>query len=180
MLATLFFSSAFDQGDVKMATMSLMAYAPGLMAIMLIKVLAPGFYGRQDTKTPVRIGIIAMSVNMVLNILLVFPLAHAGLALATTLSSGVNAYLLYDALRKGNIYTPTAGWGVLLFRALAASLAMAALLLWGTGDISQWLAVSGATRVSWLTGLIASAILVYFAMLFILGVRPSHFRGVKK
>jgi putative peptidoglycan lipid II flippase len=180
MLATLFFSSAFDQQDVKMATMSLMAYAPGLMAIMLIKVLAPGFYARQDTKTPVRIGIIAMSVNMVLNILLVFPLAHAGLALATTLSSGVNAYLLYHALRKGNIYTPTAGWAALLLRVSTASLVMAALLLWGAGDIGQWLVVSGTTRVWWLVGLIATAILVYFTMLFMLGVRPSQFRGVKK
>ncbi|MGD9170495.1 MAG: murein biosynthesis integral membrane protein MurJ, partial [Candidatus Thiodiazotropha sp.] len=127
MLATLFYSSAFDHHDVEMATRSLMAYAPGLMAIMLIKVLAPGFYGRQDTKTPVRIGIIAMSVNMVLNIILVFPLDHAGLALATTLSSGLNAYLLYRALRKGGIYTPTEGWAALLSRVLAASLVMGAL-----------------------------------------------------
>jgi putative peptidoglycan lipid II flippase len=180
MLATLFFSDAFDSQDVEMATKSLMAYAPGLMAIMLIKVLAPGFYGRQDTKTPVRIGIIAMSVNMALNILLVFPLAHAGLALATTLSSGLNAYLLYQALRKGGIYTPTEGWGALLSRTLAASLAMAALLWWGAGEIGEWLAGSGTSRALWLAGLIASAILVYFLTLFLLGARPSHFRGVKR
>jgi putative peptidoglycan lipid II flippase len=180
MLATLFFSDAFDADDVAMATKSLMAYAPGLMAIMLIKVLAPGFYGRQDTKTPVRIGIIAMSVNMVLNILLVFPLAHAGLALATTLSSGLNAYLLYHALRKGGIYTPTEGWAALLSRTLVASLAMATLLWCGAGDIGEWLAGSATSRALWLAGLIASAILVYFLILFILGARPSHFRGVKR
>jgi putative peptidoglycan lipid II flippase len=179
-LATLFFSAAFDHHDVEMATRSLMAYAPGLVAIMLIKVLAPGFYGRQDTKTPVRIGIIAMGVNMVLNIILVFPLDHAGLALATTLSSILNAYLLYHALRKGGIYTPTAGWAVLLSRALAATLVMAALLWWGAGDIGEWLVGSGTSRVWWLTGLIASAILVYFLTLLILGVRPSHFRSVKR
>ncbi|MEW8029196.1 MAG: murein biosynthesis integral membrane protein MurJ [Candidatus Thiodiazotropha sp.] len=180
MLATLFFSDAFDQHDVAMATKSLMAYAPGLMAIMLIKVLAPGFYGRQDTKTPVRIGIIAMSVNMVLNILLVFPLAHAGLALATTLSSGLNAYLLYRALIKGGIYTPTAGWNGLLSRTLAASLVMAALLWWGAGDIAEWLASSGLSRVWRLVGLILSAILIYFVTLFLLGIRPGHFRSTNR
>jgi putative peptidoglycan lipid II flippase len=180
MLATLFYSSAFDQHDVEMATRSLMAYAPGLMAIMLIKVLAPGFYGRQDTKTPVRIGIIAMSVNMLLNIILVFPLAHAGLALATTLSSGLNAYLLYRALRQGDVYTPTHGWTALLIRAFAATFIMAALLWWWGGDISQWLTDSASARVWRLAILIASAILVYFLALFIFGARPRHFRGVKK
>lgn len=180
MLTTLFFSDAFDHHDVGMATKSLMAYAPGLMAIMLIKVLAPGFYGRQDTKTPVRIGIIAMSVNMLLNLLLVFPLAHAGLALATTISSGLNAYLLYHALRKGGIYTPTNGWAVLLPRVLVASLVMAALLLWGVGDIGEWLADSTSSRVWRLAGLIASAILVYFLTLFLLGTRPSHFRSLNR
>ncbi|MEW8681688.1 MAG: murein biosynthesis integral membrane protein MurJ [Candidatus Thiodiazotropha endolucinida] len=180
MLATLFFSDAFDHHDVEMATKSLMAYAPGLMAIMLIKVLAPGFYGRQDTKTPVRIGVIAMSVNMVLNILLVFPLAHAGLALATTISSGLNAYLLFRALTKGRIYSPTAGWAALLLRTLLASLAMGIFIWWGAGDISEWLAGSGTSRVWWLAGLIASAIMVYFLTLFLLGARPGHFRSVKR
>ncbi|MES9988702.1 MAG: murein biosynthesis integral membrane protein MurJ [Candidatus Thiodiazotropha endolucinida] len=180
MLATLFFSDAFDHHDVEMATKSLMAYAPGLMAIMLIKVLAPGFYGRQDTKTPVRIGVIAMSVNMVLNILLVFPLAHAGLALATTISSGLNAYLLFRALIKGRIYSPAAGWAALLLRVLLASLAMGIFIWWGAGDISEWLAGSGTSRVWWLAGLITSAIMVYFLTLFLLGARPGHFRSVKR
>lgn len=180
MLATLFFSDAFDHHDVEMATKSLMAYAPGLMAIMLIKVLAPGFYGRQDTKTPVRIGVIAMSVNMVLNILLVFPLAHAGLALATTISSGLNAYLLFRALIKGRIYSPAAGWAALLLRVLLATLAMGIFIWWGAGDISEWLAGSGTSRVWWLAGLIASAIMVYFLTLFLLGARPGHFRSVKR
>ncbi|MEW8290036.1 MAG: murein biosynthesis integral membrane protein MurJ [Candidatus Thiodiazotropha endolucinida] len=180
MLATLFFSDAFDHHDVEMATKSLMAYAPGLMAIMLIKVLAPGFYGRQDTKTPVRIGVIAMSVNMVLNIILVFPLAHAGLALATTISSGLNAYLLFRALITGRIYSPAAGWAALLLRVLLASLAMGIFIWWGAGDISEWLAGSGTSRVWWLAGLIASAIMIYFLTLFLLGARPGHFRSVER
>ncbi|MCU7922847.1 MAG: murein biosynthesis integral membrane protein MurJ [Candidatus Thiodiazotropha sp. (ex Dulcina madagascariensis)] len=177
MLATLFFSQAFDSHDVSMATRSLMAYAPGLMAIMLIKVLAPGFYARQDTKTPVRIGVIAMASNMVLNIILVFPLAHAGLALATTLSSGLNAWLLYRALIKQHIYLPSAGWTALLVRTVFASSAMAGLLWWGAGDITAWLAMSGLARIGQLAGLILSAILLYFLTLFLLGVRPGHFRS---
>jgi putative peptidoglycan lipid II flippase len=180
MLATLFFSDAFDYHDVDMATKSLMAYAPGLIGIMLIKVLAPGFYGRQDTKTPVKIGIIAMSVNMVLNIILVFPLAHAGLALATTLSSILNAYLLFRALKTGGVYTPTEGWTALLIRILMATLLMGALLWWGTGDIGEWLSSQGMARIWRLAGLIASAILVYFLSLFLLGARPSHFRSAKR
>jgi putative peptidoglycan lipid II flippase len=100
--------------------------------------------------------------------------------LATTLSSGLNAYLLYQALRKGGIYTPTEGWSALLLRVLTASLAMAALLWWGAGEIDEWLAASGTSRALWLAGLITAAILIYFTALFILGVRPSHFRGVKR
>ncbi|MEW8563365.1 MAG: lipid II flippase MurJ, partial [Candidatus Thiodiazotropha sp.] len=125
------------------------------------------------------IGIIAMTVNMVLNIILVFPLAHAGLALATTLSSGLNAYLLYRALVKGRIYTPAAGWGALLSRTLLASLAMGAFLWWGAGDIAAWLADSVMSRAWRLGGLIVSAILLYFLTLFLLGVRPGQFRSSK-
>src|SRR5690554_7485072 len=86
-------------------TLSLQAYASGLLAFMLIKVLAPGFYARQDTKTPVRIGIQAMIVNMFLNLALVFPLQHTGLALATALSAFFNAFMLYYLLRKQGVYT---------------------------------------------------------------------------
>ncbi|MES9976111.1 MAG: murein biosynthesis integral membrane protein MurJ, partial [Candidatus Thiodiazotropha sp.] len=111
---------------------------------------------------------------------LVFPLAHAGLALATTISSGLNAYLLFRALIKGRIYSPTVGWAALLLRTLLASLAMGIFIWWGAGDISEWLAGSGASRVWWLAGLIASAIMVYFLTLFILGARPGHFRSVKR
>lgn len=83
-----------------MSAQSLRAYSAGLLAFMLIKVLAPGFFAREDTKTPVKIGIIAMVANMVFNLILIFPLAHAGLALATSLSAWLNGYLLWRGLRK--------------------------------------------------------------------------------
>lgn len=177
MLATLFYSDAFSDQDVAMSTRSLMAYAPGLMAIILIKVLAPGFYARQDTRTPVKIGITAMAVNMLLNLLLVFPLAHAGLALATSLSSALNAYLLYRGLRNAGIYRPKAGWGGILARVGFASAVMAALIVLGAGEITDWLLMDSWERIGFLALWISAAALLYFVLLYLSGIRPSHFRS---
>jgi cation:H+ antiporter len=102
-----------------------------LVPFILIKVLAPGFYARQDTKTPVRIAVIAMVSNMVLNILLVFPLAHAGLALATALSAGLNAMLLFRGLRGEGVFQAEKGWGSLIVRGVVAALLMGVALFWG-------------------------------------------------
>jgi putative peptidoglycan lipid II flippase len=177
MLATLFYSDAFNEYDVKMATLSLMAYSPGLLAIMLIKILAPGFYARQDTRTPVRIGIVAMVSNMVFNIILVFPLAHAGLALATTLSSSLNAYLLYWGLRKDRVLMPQKGWLSLLLKACIAGVVMGGFLIWIVGDLEFWLEVGFWQRIEYLVLWIGCAAGIYFLALLAMGVRPSHFRS---
>jgi putative peptidoglycan lipid II flippase len=177
MLATLFYSEAFNEHDVAMATRSLMAYSPGLLAIMLIKILAPGFYARQDTRTPVRIGILAMVSNMVFNIILVFPLAHAGLALATTLSSALNAYLLYRGLRRDGVLLPRSGWVSLLIRSLIAGLIMGAFLAWGVGELDFWLEIGFWPRIGYLMFWISCAAGIYFIALLAMGVRPSQFRS---
>ncbi|KRT59613.1 murein biosynthesis integral membrane protein MurJ, partial [endosymbiont of Ridgeia piscesae] len=177
-LATLFHSEAFTAQDVLMSSYSLMAYAPGLMAIMLIKILAPGFYARQDTRTPVRIGILAMAANMLFNLLLVFPLDHAGLALATTISSSLNAWLLYRGLREQSIYTPRPGWPGIWLRASMAAFAMGALLLWGVGSLDLWLGQGTWTRIVHLTFFIASGGVLYFVVLYISGIRLHHFRSL--
>jgi putative peptidoglycan lipid II flippase len=179
MLATLFYSKAFNEHDVAMATRSLMAYSPGLLAIMLIKILAPGFYARQDTRTPVKIGIIAMASNMVLNIILVFPLAHAGLALATTCSSSINAFLLYRGLRRDKVLQPRSGWMSLLVRAMIAGAIMGAFLIWGVGKLDYWLSIGFWYRIEYLVLWIGCAAAIYFLALFLMGVRPSHFRSFK-
>jgi putative peptidoglycan lipid II flippase len=153
-----------------------MAYSPGLLAIMLIKILAPGFYARQDTRTPVRIGIIAMVSNMVFNIILVFPLAHAGLALATTLSSSLNAYLLYRGLRKDRVLIPRKGWMGLLLKALIAGVVMSGFLIWSLGELTFWLEIAFWQRIVYLLFWIACAASIYFLALLVMGVRPSHFR----
>jgi putative peptidoglycan lipid II flippase len=177
MLTTLFYSDAFNDQDVAMSSRSLMAYAPGLLAIILIKVLAPGFYARQDTRTPVRIGIIAMLVNMVLNLLLVFPLAHAGLALATTLSSALNAYLLYRGLITTGIYRPDKGWIGILARVTLAAASMGVLIFLGRGEMASWFAMGGWERIGSLALWIVSAVAVYFLVLYLSGIRLRHFRS---
>ncbi len=178
MLATLFFSDAFTRDDVLMSSLSLMAYSLGLMPFILIKVLAPGFYSRQDTRTPVRIGIIAMAVNLLANIILVFPFAHAGLALATALSAAVNAGLLYRGLRREEAFRPLAGWPRLLLQGGAAAGLMGALLAWGTGATETWLTLDTWARIWRLLGWICVGGLAYLFLLGLFGVRPRHFRNV--
>lgn len=177
MIATLFQSQLFDAADVAMSRQSLMAYSLGLLSFILIKVLAPGFYSRQDTRTPVRIAVIAMFANMVLNIILVFPLAHAGLALATSLSATLNAFLLFRGLRRDGVYRPEPGWPLLLLRALAASTVMGGLLYWGVGDLGSWLGMATADKVWRLLTWVLAGIGSYFAVLVLLGIGPRHFRG---
>ena len=177
MISTLFQSNAFSAEDVAMAQKSLMAYSLGLVPFILIKVLAPGYYARQDTRTPVRIAVIAMAANMVMNIVLVFPLAHAGLALATTLSASLNAFLLFRGLRREGIYVPQSGWALLLLRAVAASSLLALVLFWGAGALSEWTSATTVEKVWRLLGLVGGGSLVYFAALWILGIRLRHFRN---
>jgi len=174
LLATFFHYGAFTGHDVRMSAEALIAFSAGLLGFILVKVLAPGFYARQDTKTPVRIGMIAMGVNIALSLMLVFVLRHTGLALAISLAAFVNAALLYRMLRRDGIYVPRAGWRKFLLQVLVATTAMVALLLWGAGDLDQWLAARTSTRVLHLSALVAGGALVYFSVLYGVGVRPRQ------
>lgn len=171
-LSTLFQYGEFAERDVTMAARALMAYAGGLLAFILVKVLAPGYFARQDTRTPVRIGIIAMSANMVFNLLLVFPLAHAGLALATTLSASLNAALLWRGLRRDGVYLPAPGWPRFLLRVVCATAVMSGLLAWWVAPLASWSAWSVAERGTALATVIAIGGLAYVLALAILGLRP--------
>ncbi|MGB0721693.1 MAG: murein biosynthesis integral membrane protein MurJ [Gammaproteobacteria bacterium] len=179
MLTTLFQYGEFSPEAVMQARLSLMAYALGLPGFMLVKVLAPGFYARQDTRTPVRIGIIAMVANMVFNVILIVPLAHVGLALATSLSAYVNAGLLYHGLRKEGVYSPGEGWWPMGLRVGLAALAMTALLWIGAGSSAEmpgWFALGGWERARDLALWIGAGAGLYFAVLVLLGLRPRHMR----
>ena len=123
MTATLFGYGSFTARDVEMTQYGLMAYSWGLIGFSLVKVLAPGYFARQDTRTPVRVGLIALGVNMALNLLVVLPAHYAGfatpfvlLATSTCISAAVNAFLLWRGLRRSGVYMPRAGWGALIGR----------------------------------------------------------------
>ena len=178
MLVTLFQYGQFGMEDVAMARLSLMAYALGLLGFILVKVLAPGFYARQDTRTPVRVGVIAMLANMVMNVLFVVPMAwwdvpgpHAGLALATSLSAFLNAGLLLRLLRRDAGYRPAPGWARLLLQILLASTVMAAVLWFAAGDGAQWAGWSWHGRVAALAALVALGAACYFGTLRLAGLR---------
>ena len=177
LISTLFQSAVFDAHDVDMSSRSLMAYAFGLLPFLLIKVFAPGFYARQDTKTPVRIAVIAILVNVAISLLLFKPLGHVGLALATTGMAVVNAGLLFTQIRKAGVYMPPAGWRIVLFKTLLASAVMGAALFWFAGSTEDWVTAGGSWKVGMLSLLVAGGGSVYFGMLFLLGMRASDFRG---
>ena len=183
-LMTLFQYGEFTRYDVQMSAVSLRAYTLGLTAFMLVKVLAPGFYARQDMRTPVRIGIVAMVTNMVLNPLLVFPLmwqfgvGHAGLALATSAAAWLNATLLWRGLRRdGVLLPPTQGPSWRVLRYCIAVIAMSLLLLVLLPPIEWWLAQTMWQRAFALSGLVLAGVLSYLLVLLLVGVRPSQLRS---
>ncbi|MCA8967719.1 MAG: murein biosynthesis integral membrane protein MurJ, partial [Planctomycetes bacterium] len=138
LLGTLFAYGEFGAEDVTMAARSLLAFAPGLLPLVLVKVLAPGYYARQDTRTPVRVGVMAMVADIVLLAVLVWPLAHAGLALATALAAALNAALLYRGLYRDRVHRPRPGWPAMFARTLFACGVMAVLLHAMRGDVTFW------------------------------------------
>ncbi len=181
MLATPLFSALFQYGkfhaqDVIMASLSLKAYAVGLPAFMLVKVLASGFYSRQDIKTPVRIAVLALIINMALNFMLIGSLKHVGLALATSLSSSINAGLLGWYLIKKGGYSPQRSWLLYLLRLLIASSAIYGVISVFSPSENQWLMESWQWRVWHLTGLLFASIVIYFLCLRIMGLKIKHFR----
>lgn len=174
LLTTFFHYGAFDEQDVRMSAQALVAFSAGLLGFILVKVLAPGFYARQDTRTPVRIGMIAMAVNIVLSLLLVSVLRHTGLALAISIAAFVNAVLLYRWLRRHDVYAPESGWFRFFLQVLAASGAMGLLLYWAAGDLGAWLAAGAAQRARHLAALVVSGAGVYLLMLYVVGIRPRQ------
>jgi len=177
MLMVLFMRGEFSPADVEQASLSLLAYASGLLNFMLIKVLAPGYYARQDTKTPVRYGIIAMLTNMVFNAIFAYLYGYIGLAMATALSALVNAALLYRGLHRANVYQVSKTTLMFVLRLAVAGSVMVAALLWQLPGMGQWLVWSLSYRVLWLAGLIGLGAVVYLLMAGVLGIRLHHLRA---
>lgn len=182
-LMTLFQYGKTTVGDMTMASLSLRAYALGLVAFMLIKVLAPGYYARQDMKTPVKIGIVAMVSNMLLNVAFVVPLyyyfniGHVGLALATACSAYLNAALLYRGLVRSGTYHPQPGWMLLSGRYLFANGAMVLVLLMLLQRWTGWVEWAWWQRASYLAVMCGAGLSVYLASLLLSGLRLRDFRA---
>lgn len=182
-MSTLFYhGSVMTPDDIRMMRLSLCAYALGLPFFMLIKVLVPGYYARQDMKTPVKIAIRAMIANMILNVLFVVPMhmylqwGHMGLALATAVSAMLNVYWLWSGLRKEGIYQVQPGFYKQAILFLIAGLCMVAVLLGFIHFFPNWFDYTVMQRIIYLAACTLAGIAVYFAVLFIGGVRIHDFK----
>jgi putative peptidoglycan lipid II flippase len=174
LMATLFHSGEFGSHDVIMAARSLMAYSLGIIGFMGVKILAPGYYARQDMRTPVRIAVIALTAGMVFNLVLMAPLGHAGLALGTTLGATINAALLLRGLLADGILLPERGWALLIARGIAANLIMGLALYIGTGTTAEWIGMESGERLWTLLAWLGAGGTIYVITLLATGLRPRH------
>ena len=181
--ATLFGYGRFGGEDVRMASYALMAYSWGLLGFSLVKVLAPGYYARQDTRAPVRIALISLACTMSLNVLVVYPAARLGfavphvlLATSTCIGAALNTTMLWRGLYRAGVLQAAGDWGRFLLRVVLANAAMGALLVWLAGDLASWIALPAYARVLRLAGGVVAGALVYFAVLFAAGLRYRDLR----
>ncbi|MCX7135503.1 MAG: murein biosynthesis integral membrane protein MurJ [Proteobacteria bacterium] len=175
LIATLFHYGQFSVHDVMMTRNALVAYSVGLLGLILVKVLAPGFYARQNIRTPVKIAIIALAATQAMNFAFIGWLQHAGLALAIGLGACLNAGLLYRKLRQFNIYSPQPGWALFALKILLAIAAMSACLWFAAGSNAVWLTATGFAKVLRLSGVVLLGAATYFAALWLLGFRLRDF-----
>lgn len=183
LVATLFYGGEFDVQSVQMTTLALQAYAAGLVGFSFVKVLAPAFFAREDTKTPVRIGIIALCVNLALGVSIAWYLMsvgfagpHVALAGATSVAAVLNALLLWRGLRRDGILDGTPEWGAFLLRVAVGNAAMWGVLSALARAPEWWLSSSVGGRVAWLAVTVIAGATTYFLVLLLLGLRPSQFQ----
>ena len=175
LLATLFHHGAFTATDVLRTREALVAYSLGLTGLISVKILAPAYYSRQDIRTPVKIALITLAITQVLNLIFVFWLKHAGLALSTGLASCLNAAVLFRGLRQRGIYKPLSGWKVFLLKLVTALTLMAVVLWFGMGKELDWLSISATARLTQLSLLVPGGALTYLGALWLMGFHPRDF-----
>ena len=175
--STLYHYGKFDAAAAGMTAQALIAYGVGLIGLIVVKILAPGFYAKQNIRTPVKIAIGVLIATQVMNLFFVPWIAHAGLALSVGLGACLNAIFLYAGLRRAAIYLPMAGWAMFLLRLAAALALMAGVALWGA-DQFNWLAMQATPflRIAALTAVIGACIVTYFGALLAMGFRPRDFK----
>jgi putative peptidoglycan lipid II flippase len=183
LMATIFYGGVFTETEVRLAGLSLQAFAFGLVGFSFVKILAPAYFAREDTKTPVKIGLIALGVNFVLSVVLAYVLTrigyegtHAGLALAISIAALLNAWLLHRGLRADGIIHHPPGWATFLIRVLIAIVAMVICLEYLNRPLEWWLPASITARALWLMTIVSAGAVVFFVTLFVAGIRFSQLR----
>ena len=175
LITALFHYGRFTVEDAWMTRQAVVAYSIGLIGMILVKILAPGFYARQNIKTPVKIGILTLVLTQLMNLAFIVPLKHAGLALAIGLGACLNAALLYRGLRSSGVYTPQPGWLVFLLKVAAAVGFMAVVLFSTMGEAGWWLYAGWQKKLPALLGLVFLGMATYGATLALLGFRLRDF-----
>jgi putative peptidoglycan lipid II flippase len=175
LIATLFHYGRFGDEDLWMTRQALVAYSVGLVGLILVKILAPGFYARQNVMTPVKIGLVTLFATQLMNLAFIVPLKHAGLALAIGLGACLNAALLYRGLRRGGIYAPQPGWAAFAAKIALAVAAMALILHFAMGSAAWWLQAPGQHKVPAIAGLVLLGAGTYGALLLAMGLRVRDF-----
>jgi putative peptidoglycan lipid II flippase len=175
LVATLFHYGRFTADDAWMTRSALVAYSVGLTGMILVKILAPGFYARQNVTTPVKIGVFTLVATQAMNLAFVGPLQHAGLALAIGLGACLNALLLFVFLRRQNIYSPQPGWLGFTLKVAASVLVMAVALWFAMGPAALWLGAEWPWKVAMTAALVVLGGSSYGACLYAFGFRPRHF-----
>jgi putative peptidoglycan lipid II flippase len=178
LIATLFHYGAFTTHDVEMTRLALIAYSIGLVGLILVKILAPGFFARQNIKTPVKIALFTLFATQAMNLLFVWHigLGHVGLALSIGLAACLNAAILFHQLRRQAIYQPQPGWWTFLLKLLLALVVMGVFLFFAKGSVQGWLQSDLFERIAHLGLLVAGGAGLYFACLGLLGFRFAHFK----
>ncbi|MCY4149641.1 MAG: murein biosynthesis integral membrane protein MurJ [Gammaproteobacteria bacterium] len=174
LVATIFYHGGFTTNGVRMTALGLIAFSVGMPAIVMVKVHAAGFFAHEDTRTPVKVAMYAMGLNIVFCLILVMPLKHVGLALATSLSMFFNSAWLFLLLRRKKLYRPEPGWLVFLCRCIVACLLMGIFLWLFRGNTGLWIELSIADRAMRLLGLILVAGIIYILALLLSGLRPRQ------
>ena len=171
LMVVLFHYGAFTVVDVAHSAQALVGFSVGLSGYVSVRVLAPGYFARQDTKTPVRAGVFSLIANTVFGVILVFHFQHVGLAVATSIAGLLNATLLYWWLRRDGVYHPLPGWSRFLWQVFAATTVMSAVLWYGCSENTTWLEAAIGQRISMLLALIGIGFGVYIAALYLFGMR---------
>ena len=175
LLAAILLHGEMTSHDVIMASLALQAFAVGLIPMVLVKVLAPAYFARQDTRTPFRIAMVAIAVNVIGNLAVFRWFGHVGLALVTSLSAWVNAYLLMRVLIARDNYRPGPMFYGRTLRVFGSAAAMGLLLMWLVPPVEQWIAADQVSRAIWISAAVGGGGAAYLAMLFVLGFRPRDF-----